>query len=149
MNKIYKVIWNATLGTWVAVSEIAKGKTKTSKVTSIASVATVSLMLTFSPNALAAWVAGTGGATGTPTGTSSTTGIAIGSGTGSGQTASAAGENAVAIGSGASAAGPNNISLGSGSKTGNTASSTSDATPLAGGSQIAIGTDCRVYCNWL
>lgn len=26
MNKIYKVIWNATLGTWVAVSEIAKGK---------------------------------------------------------------------------------------------------------------------------
>lgn len=28
MNKIYKVIWNATLGTWVAVSEIAKGKTK-------------------------------------------------------------------------------------------------------------------------
>ncbi|MBJ8458542.1 hypothetical protein I6M90_21090, partial [Acinetobacter bereziniae] len=31
MNKIYKVIWNATLGTWVAVSEIAKGKTKSSK----------------------------------------------------------------------------------------------------------------------
>ncbi|MEG0343160.1 MAG: ESPR domain-containing protein, partial [Acinetobacter sp.] len=27
MNKIYKVIWNATLGTWVAVSELAKGKT--------------------------------------------------------------------------------------------------------------------------
>ncbi|WP_372403768.1 ESPR-type extended signal peptide-containing protein [Acinetobacter piscicola] len=29
MNKIYKVIWNATLGTWVAVSEITKGKGKT------------------------------------------------------------------------------------------------------------------------
>ncbi|MDQ9037107.1 ESPR-type extended signal peptide-containing protein, partial [Acinetobacter seifertii] len=28
MNKIYKVIWNASLGIWVAVSEIAKGKTK-------------------------------------------------------------------------------------------------------------------------
>lgn len=28
MNKIYKVIWNAALGTWVAVSEIAKGKSK-------------------------------------------------------------------------------------------------------------------------
>ena len=28
MNKIYKVIWNVTLGTWVAVSELAKGKTK-------------------------------------------------------------------------------------------------------------------------
>ncbi|MBR7772295.1 ESPR domain-containing protein [Acinetobacter nosocomialis] len=25
MNKIYKVIWNASLGIWVAVSEIAKG----------------------------------------------------------------------------------------------------------------------------
>lgn len=35
MNKIYKVIWNATLGTWVAVSEIAKGKTKSSKVKKI------------------------------------------------------------------------------------------------------------------
>jgi len=32
MNKIYKVIWNATLGTWVAVSELAKGKTKTRSV---------------------------------------------------------------------------------------------------------------------
>jgi len=28
MNKVYKVIWNATLGTWVAVSELAKGYTK-------------------------------------------------------------------------------------------------------------------------
>lgn len=28
MNKIYRVIWNATLGTWVAVSELAKSKTK-------------------------------------------------------------------------------------------------------------------------
>ncbi|AWL27575.1 hypothetical protein DJ533_02660 [Acinetobacter defluvii] len=29
MNKIYKVIWNTTLGAWVAVSEITKGKGKT------------------------------------------------------------------------------------------------------------------------
>ncbi|ARG17778.1 hypothetical protein B7L44_14975 [Acinetobacter nosocomialis] len=29
MNKIYKVIWNALLGIWVAVSEIAKGHSKT------------------------------------------------------------------------------------------------------------------------
>ncbi|MEB6678113.1 hypothetical protein MXL88_14700, partial [Acinetobacter haemolyticus] len=28
MNKVYKVVWNASLGVWVAVSEIAKGKTK-------------------------------------------------------------------------------------------------------------------------
>ncbi|RZH02854.1 hypothetical protein EXD91_18690, partial [Acinetobacter pittii] len=28
MNKVYKVVWNASLGIWVAVSELAKGKTK-------------------------------------------------------------------------------------------------------------------------
>lgn len=60
MNKIYKVIWNATLGTWVAVSELAKGKTKSSKITSIVGAATVTLMVTFSPNAMATWI-NTGG----------------------------------------------------------------------------------------
>ena len=29
MNKIYRVIWNASLGAWVAVSEIAKSGKKT------------------------------------------------------------------------------------------------------------------------
>ncbi|MHA3058929.1 ESPR domain-containing protein, partial [Acinetobacter sp. ANC 5584] len=28
MNKIYRIVWNSSLGAWVAVSEIAKGKTK-------------------------------------------------------------------------------------------------------------------------
>ena len=54
MNKIYKVIWNATLSAWVAVSELAKGKTKSSKVTGIIGAATVSLMITFSSDAAAA-----------------------------------------------------------------------------------------------
>ena len=33
MNKVYRVIWNASLGAWVAVSELAKskGKSKTVK----------------------------------------------------------------------------------------------------------------------
>lgn len=53
MNKIYKVIWNATLGTWVAVSELAKGKTKSSKVTTILSATTISLMVTLSPEVIA------------------------------------------------------------------------------------------------
>ena len=44
MNKIYKVVWNATLCTWVAVSELAKGKTKSSKVTKIVGAATVAAM---------------------------------------------------------------------------------------------------------
>ncbi|WP_289846859.1 ESPR-type extended signal peptide-containing protein, partial [Acinetobacter sp. Ac_3412] len=30
MNKVYKVVWNASLGVWVAVSELAKTKTKKS-----------------------------------------------------------------------------------------------------------------------
>lgn len=30
MNKVYRVIWNASIGAWVAVSELAKGKTKSS-----------------------------------------------------------------------------------------------------------------------
>ncbi|MEC8886918.1 MAG: ESPR-type extended signal peptide-containing protein, partial [Pseudomonadota bacterium] len=29
MNKVYRVIWNASLGVWMAVSELAKSKTKT------------------------------------------------------------------------------------------------------------------------
>ncbi|WP_307880208.1 ESPR domain-containing protein [Acinetobacter seifertii] len=31
MNKIYKVVWNASLSIWVVVSELVKGKTKSSK----------------------------------------------------------------------------------------------------------------------
>ncbi|MCW2253899.1 beta strand repeat-containing protein, partial [Acinetobacter sp. BIGb0204] len=56
MNKIYKVIWNATLSAWVAVSELAKGKTKSSKVTGIIGAATVSLMITFSSDASANFI---------------------------------------------------------------------------------------------
>ncbi|MCT9980884.1 hypothetical protein M2R48_21440, partial [Acinetobacter sp. I-MWF] len=58
MNRIYKVIWNATLLAWVAVSELAKGKTKSSKVTGIIGAATVSLMITFSSDAIAVVVSG-------------------------------------------------------------------------------------------
>ncbi|MCX5466675.1 ESPR-type extended signal peptide-containing protein [Acinetobacter nematophilus] len=32
MNRTYKVVWNESLGTWIAVSELAKGKTKTSTI---------------------------------------------------------------------------------------------------------------------
>ncbi|QNX86661.1 ESPR-type extended signal peptide-containing protein [Acinetobacter seifertii] len=34
MNKIYKVVWNASIGTWTVVSELAKSKTRTSSVSS-------------------------------------------------------------------------------------------------------------------
>ncbi|NUG24200.1 ESPR-type extended signal peptide-containing protein, partial [Acinetobacter lactucae] len=32
MNKIYKVVWNASIGTWTVVSELAKSKTRTGSV---------------------------------------------------------------------------------------------------------------------
>ncbi|OEY92751.1 ESPR-type extended signal peptide-containing protein, partial [Acinetobacter qingfengensis] len=35
MNHIYRVIWNASIGTWVATSELAKGKTKSKTVKKI------------------------------------------------------------------------------------------------------------------
>ncbi len=34
MNKIYKVVWNASIGTWIVVSELAKSKTRTGSVSS-------------------------------------------------------------------------------------------------------------------
>lgn len=30
MNRVYRVVWNASIGTWVAVSELAKSKSKSS-----------------------------------------------------------------------------------------------------------------------
>ena len=95
MNKIYKVIWNATLGTWVAVSELAKGKTKSSKVTGIVGATTVTLMVTFSPGAMAAWTnAGSGGG-----GVSNnSTGIAIGNGNTNSARVGAGASEGIAIG---------------------------------------------------
>ena len=106
MNKIYKVIWNATLGTWVAVSEITKGKTKsstTNKTASVVGAAVIGLMVTFSPDAMAAWTnsstGGAGNTTGNYTTGTSSSGISIGSGTAT--RASAEGDNSIAIGSNA------------------------------------------------
>ncbi|MDK2171322.1 trimeric autotransporter adhesin Ata [Acinetobacter baumannii] len=53
MNKVYKVIWNASIGAWVATSEIAKGKTKTKSKTLNLSAAVLSGVICFAPNAFA------------------------------------------------------------------------------------------------
>ncbi|MFX5469758.1 trimeric autotransporter adhesin Ata [Acinetobacter baumannii] len=53
MNKVYKVIWNAWIGAWVATSEIAKGKTKTKSKTLNLSAAVLSGVICFAPNAFA------------------------------------------------------------------------------------------------
>ncbi|HIE1080950.1 TPA: trimeric autotransporter adhesin Ata [Acinetobacter baumannii] len=53
MNKVYKVIWNASIGAWVATSEIAKSKTKTKSKTLNLSAAVLSGVICFAPNAFA------------------------------------------------------------------------------------------------
>ncbi|UZG63199.1 trimeric autotransporter adhesin Ata [Acinetobacter baumannii] len=53
MNKDYKVIWNASIGAWVATSEIAKSKTKTKSKTLNVSAAVLSGVICFAPNAFA------------------------------------------------------------------------------------------------
>ncbi|MDC5328054.1 trimeric autotransporter adhesin Ata [Acinetobacter baumannii] len=53
MNKVYKVIWNALIGAWVATSEIAKSKTKTKSKTLNVSAAVLSGVICFAPNAFA------------------------------------------------------------------------------------------------
>ena len=53
MNKVYKVIWNTSIGAWVATSEIAKSKTKTKSKTLNLSAAVLSGVICFAPNAFA------------------------------------------------------------------------------------------------
>ncbi len=53
MNKVYKVIWNASIGAWVATSEIAKSKTKTKSKTLNLSAAVLSGVICFASNAFA------------------------------------------------------------------------------------------------
>ncbi|MDK4793459.1 MAG: ESPR-type extended signal peptide-containing protein [Acinetobacter sp.] len=54
MNKIYKVVWNASLGIWVAVSEQAKSKVKSkSKVATVRDVLVSVVLVTMSPNIFA------------------------------------------------------------------------------------------------
>ena len=110
MNKIYKVIWNVTLGTWVAVSELAKGKTKASKITGIVGAATVTFMVTFSPQAFAVWANNGGGAGSSYQGTAASGAIAIGAAGGNQATASVL--EAIAIGANTNAAGAQSTVIG-------------------------------------
>ena len=98
MNKIYKVIWNAALQCWVAVSELgkAKGKTKSKKVLSAAAVMAVSAV-GVSTNVEAA--------VNYATGTTFGNGMAIGS-------SSNANINAAAYGHGANARALEDVAIG-------------------------------------
>ncbi|GEM_PF-138977 len=92
MNKVYKVIWNASIGAWVATSEIAKGKTKTKSKTLNVSAVVLTGVISFAPNAFAG--TNTEGGVGQGTSISGTTSCREGN-------ASTANEKDVAIGCGA------------------------------------------------
>ncbi len=138
MNKIYKVIWNATLSAWVAVSELAKGKTKSSKITgSVGAVVAIVGAISFSPDAFAGgYSAGGGNINAACSSTSTTTGqtgaIAIGGGS---QAPCASQPYATAIGNNAQAASRGSIAIGSG------AYANSNENTLDGKGAVAIGND--------
>ncbi|SSO80576.1 trimeric autotransporter adhesin Ata [Acinetobacter baumannii] len=92
MNKVYKVIWNASIGAWVATSEIAKSKTKTKSKTLNLSAAVLSGVICFVPNAFAG--TNTEGGIGQGTSISGTTSCREGS-------ANTANQKDIAIGCGA------------------------------------------------
>ncbi|OOV00157.1 trimeric autotransporter adhesin Ata [Acinetobacter baumannii] len=92
MSKVYKVIWNASIGAWVATSEIAKSKTKTKSKTLNVSAAVLSGVICFAPNAFAG--TNTEGGIGQGTSISGTTSCREGS-------ANTANQKDIAIGCGA------------------------------------------------
>ncbi|OBE11036.1 adhesin [Acinetobacter baumannii] len=92
MNKVYKVIWNASIGAWVATSEIAKSKTKTKSKTLNVSAAVLSGVICFAPNTFAG--TNTEGGIGQGTSISGTTSCREGS-------ANTANQKDIAIGCGA------------------------------------------------
>ena len=129
MNKAYKVIYNETTGTYVAVAEIATSHTKSDATIvttatnpqhtgptglrlkkmalshlSVAALGVFTMMAM--PAAHASW---TNGSFGQNNGNNS---IAIGSGSGSGQQAITNGDNAIAIGSGAKTNWSNSVAIG-------------------------------------
>ncbi|EPJ6751125.1 trimeric autotransporter adhesin Ata, partial [Acinetobacter baumannii] len=89
---VYKVIWNASIGAWVATSEIAKSKTKTKSKTLNVSAAVLSGVICFAPNAFAG--TNTEGGIGQGTSISGTTSCREGS-------ANTANQKDIAIGCGA------------------------------------------------
>ncbi|WP_445115386.1 ESPR-type extended signal peptide-containing protein [Acinetobacter sp. WZC-1] len=65
MNKVYRVIWNVSLGAWVAVSELAKSKTKTTAKSKVGTALALVGAVTVTPNLFAA--VGIDGGTGSGT----------------------------------------------------------------------------------
>ncbi|MEG8237792.1 MULTISPECIES: ESPR-type extended signal peptide-containing protein [Acinetobacter] len=162
MNKIYKVIWNASLGIWVAVSEIAKGHSKTrSQRTNNALMPsteatdflqsstsinfkikplTWGILTVLVPSITFAEVGVSGGALG-PNGATNSTAISACTGTTSGSTTGQAyvgGDRSLALGCGAVTDSDRDIAIGSQASTANPANAIGNYNE-----SIAIGAESR------
>ena len=142
MNKIYKVIWNATLSAWVAVSELAKGKTKSSKITgSVGAVVAIVGVISFSPDAFAGGYSAGGGNINAACNSASTTSgqtgaIAIG---GNAQNPCASQPYTIAIGNNAQALSQGSIAIGSGAYANSSSSVDGTGAVAFGNDAVAIG----------
>ena len=147
MNKVYKLVWNSTLNAWVAVSELAKGKKKSSKNLLKAGVLVGSMV--FAVNAQAAPGEGAysikEGAGSASAGESS---VALGNASNAAGNASIAlgnhtiaeKQHSIAIGGNASSTGGESIALGGGSAATAESSISMGSNSLAsGGLSVAIG----------
>ncbi|WP_038344571.1 ESPR-type extended signal peptide-containing protein [Acinetobacter sp. A47] len=165
MNKIYRLVWNKSLRLWTVVSEIARGVTKNRSVSSGSGVTlplsieqssgsrlafTPTVLLTlicsvlWSGTTFAGYEAGGGTTYTNCTATSTGSGTKSGNSVAVGNQACAAGNGGISVGSRAdSNSAPDNIAIGSNTKTGNRISNTTDAQPLNGGGQIAIGKNAQ------
>ena len=146
MNKVFKTIWNASLGAWVAVSEAASGQKKSSNKlvkSSVNAVATIVIGVA-AQTTIAGWAPTELGTT-DPTkllGDIGPNSIAIGSSivVGEGK-ASALGMNAIAIGKNATANNVNSMAVGTESQaTGPNSTSFGSGSVSSATGTVAIGT---------
>ena len=105
MNRVYRVVWNVSAGAWVAVSELAKGHSKTKSKSVQLLALPVIAMLTFSSDAWSASYAAGGGTA------SATNSVAIGTDASTASKVNGANQS-VAIGYASKASGDQTVALG-------------------------------------
>ncbi|WP_298145097.1 ESPR-type extended signal peptide-containing protein [uncultured Acinetobacter sp.] len=153
MNKVFKTVWNASLGVWVAVSETAssqkKGSNKLKKAAANAVATVVVGTAAVASTGAIAYDNGYGTTTGTGT-------IAIGSVQGNatakgnnttalGTSASASGQGATAIGATSKASGQNSTAIGQTSQADNGSTAIGGLAKAYGASSTAMGTKAEAH----
>ena len=114
MNKIYKIVWNASIGAWVAVSELTKGKSKNNiRSRRVGAIVAVVGVVTFSPTVTLAGALDNGSVflncnptNSNGSGTVANQSVAVG------QYACAPGDQSVAVGANTYAKGNSSVAIG-------------------------------------